>query len=42
MLMMSTRSLSLPSPFGLAANSMPWINAMPEHEVLTEEQTLTA
>ena len=42
MLMMSTRSEWLPSPFGSAANSMPWSNATPLQEVETALQTLTA
>jgi hypothetical protein len=42
MLMMSTRSFSRPSPFGSSANSMPWISAMPEQDVDTDEQTFTA
>ncbi len=42
MLMMSTWSDGSPSPSGSTANSMPWISAMPEHDVETDEQTLTA
>src|SRR5688572_16563698 len=42
MLMMSTRSLMLPSPFGSSENSIACISAMPLHEVAGAEQALTA
>ncbi len=42
MLITSTRSLARPSMLGSTAKSMPWISAIPEHAVDTDEHTLTA